>query len=177
MQARLLVTIAIVSFTLTIRAEDWPQFRGPGGSGISESANPPIGFGPASNLVWKVPVPSGYSSPVVTGDRIFLTALNDGRLDTLAIHRKDGRVLWRQRALPDNQIVSHDPAGPSPASPTPVTDGKFIYVFFGAVGVIAYDLDGIEQWRYALAKPDVAAGSSPILVNDKLIIRCDTEKG
>src|SRR5262245_35835027 len=147
MRARFFVAILIVSFAINTRAEDWPQFRGPGGRGVSETAKPPIVFGQASNLVWKVAVPSGYSSPVVAGERVVLTALNEGRLETLAFHRKDGRLLWRERALPEKEIVSHNLEGPSPASPTPVTDGNFVYVFFGACGVIAYDLDGHERWR------------------------------
>jgi len=177
MRTRFFVTIVIVTLAVNTRAEDWPQFRGPGGRGVSETANPPIVFGQGSNLVWKGAVPSGYSSPVVEGERVFLTALNEGRLETLAFHRKDGRLLWRERALPEKEIVSHNLEGPSPASPTPVTDGNFVYVFFGACGVIAYNLDGHEQWRQPLTNSDVTAGSSPILIQDKLIIRCDREGG
>ena len=147
---------------LTARGEDWPQFRGPGGRAVSETATPPIGFGPSSNLLWKVAIPEGISSPIVTGERIFLTAPTE----TIALDRKDGRILWR-RPLG---------SGGNPR-PTPVTDGKSIYVFFGSIGVISYDLDGQEQWRQPIAKPDSNATASPILIDDKLIIVCDQDTG
>jgi len=147
---------------LTARGEDWPQFRGPGGRGFSETATPPIGFGPSSNLLWKVAIPEGISSPIVTGERIFLTTPTE----TIALDRKDGRILWRR------------PLGSGGnARPTPVTDGKSVYVFFGSIGVIAYDLDGQEQWRQPIAKPDSNATASPILIDDKLIIVCDQDTG
>jgi outer membrane protein assembly factor BamB len=147
---------------LTARGEDWPQFRGPGGRAVSETATPPIGFGPSSNLLWKVAIPEGISSPIVTGERIFLTTPTE----TIALDRKDGRILWR-RPLG---------SGGNPR-PTPVTDGKSVYVFFGSIGVIAYDLDGQEQWRQPIAKPDSNATASPILIDDKLIIVCDQDTG
>jgi outer membrane protein assembly factor BamB len=147
---------------LTARGEDWPQFRGPGGRAVSETATPPIGFGPSSNLLWKVAIPEGISSPIVTGERIFLTAPTE----TIALDRKDGSILWR-RPLG---------SGGNPR-PTPVTDGKSVYVFFGSIGVIAYDLDGQEQWRQPIAKPDSNATASPILIDDKLIIVCDQDTG
>jgi outer membrane protein assembly factor BamB len=146
----------------TAPGEDWPQFRGPGGRAVSETATPPIGFGPSSNLLWKVAIPEGISSPIVTGERIFLTAPTE----TIALDRKDGSILWR-RPLG---------SGGNPR-PTPVTDGKSVYVFFGSIGVIAYDLDGQEQWRQPIAKPDSNATASPILIDDKLIIVCDQDTG
>jgi hypothetical protein len=115
MRLRLLLSIAVSLCVFTARSEDWPQFRGPGGRAVSETATPPIGFGPSSNLLWKVAIPEGISSPIVTGERIFLTAPDE----TLALDRKDGRILWR-RPLG---------SGGNPR-PTPVTDGKFLYVFF-----------------------------------------------
>ena len=154
--------MAISLCMLTARGEDWPQFRGPGGRAVSETATPPIGFGPSSNLLWKVAIPEGISSPIVTGERIFLTAPTE----TIALDRKDGRILWR-RPLG---------SGGNPR-PTPVTDGKSVYVFFGSIGVISYDLDGQEQWRQPIAKPDSNATASPILIDDKLIIVCDQDTG
>jgi outer membrane protein assembly factor BamB len=147
---------------LTARGEDWPQFRGPGGRAVSDTATPPIGFGPSSNLLWKVAIPEGISSPIVTGERVFLTAPTE----TIALDRKDGRILWR-RPLG---------SGGNPR-PTPVTDGESVYVFLGSIGVISYDLDGQEQWRQPIAKPDSNATASPILIDDKLIIVCDQDTG
>jgi outer membrane protein assembly factor BamB len=162
MRPRLLLSIAICLCVFTARGEDWPQFRGPGGRAVSETATPPIGFGPSSNLLWKVVIPEGISSPIVTGERIFLTAPDE----TIALDRQDGRILWR-RPLG---------SGGNPR-PTPVTDGKSVLVFFGSIGVISYDLDGQEQWRQPIAKPDSNATASPILIDDKLIIVCDQDTG
>jgi len=78
---------------------NWPQFRGPGGRAVSDTANPPLGFGPSSNVLWKVAAGSGFSSPIVSGERIFLTAAIDGKLDVLCFSRKDGHVLWRKQVL------------------------------------------------------------------------------
>jgi outer membrane protein assembly factor BamB len=185
MRLRLLLSIAISLFVFTVRGEDWPQFRGPGGRAVSETATPPIGFGPSSNLLWKVEIPGGpggVSSPVVTGQRIFLTAEAAREsevfpltgepifpaaepaksIHAIALDRKDGRILWKRNLGKE-----------ATATPTPVTDGKFVYVYFGSI--IAYDLDGQEQWRQPIAKPDVNASASPILIDDKLIIVCDRE--
>ena len=186
MRLRLLLSIAISVCLFTARGEDWPQFRGPGGRAVSETATPPIGFGPSSNLLWKVAIPEGVSSPAVTGERIFITALTAKKVDTLpltgelnflapdtakkietlALDRKDGRILWRRNL-----------GNEGTPTPTPVTDGKSVFVFFGSIGVIAYDLDGQEQWRHPIAKPDFSASASPILIDDKLIIVCDQDTG
>jgi outer membrane protein assembly factor BamB len=155
---------------------DWPQFRGPGGNAISDTAVPPIGFGPSSNLIWKVPLPLGYSSPVVAGERIFVTSDQAG-LEILALNRKDGRMLWRQPALSEKSDPNKNTNRSGRAASTPVTDGVFVYAFFGTVGLIAYDLDGTEQWRRPLLKPDPEISASPIIIDDKIIIVCDVGYG
>src|SRR5207244_5060604 len=76
----------------------WPQFRGPGGSGIADGQKPPVKFGPDKNVKWKVPVPSGLSSPVVASDKLVLTAFDGGKLYTIAYHRADGQEAWRAAA-------------------------------------------------------------------------------
>ncbi|HUS36230.1 MAG TPA: PQQ-binding-like beta-propeller repeat protein [Verrucomicrobiae bacterium] len=168
---------AAVSLWFQARAEDWPQFRGPGGLGISQTAKPPIHFDPTTNVLWKVTVPTGNSSPVVTGQKIFLTAVNEGRLETICFDRKNGKVLW-SRPAPSHKLEPTHRLG-SPATPTPVTDGTNVYSFFGSFGVVAYDLDGKEVWRQPIATPVVEFGTSasPILIDNKLIILCDQDLG
>ena len=177
MKSPILCAVASACITLVLSAEDWPQFRGPGGRAVSESANPPISFGQSSNVVWKVAIPPGYSSPVVTGQRIVLTALNNGWLETICLNRKDGQILWRKVAPVDKTKITSDSDDAGPATPTPVTDGKSVYIHFGAFGVIAYDLDGNERWRQPLTTPDLQARASPILVGDWLIVLLDRESG
>src|SRR5262249_41401900 len=72
----------------------WPRFRGPNGSGISDDAKPPVEFGPDKNVKWKVPTPSGLSSPIVAGDNLVITAFDDGKLYTVAYSRRDGKESW-----------------------------------------------------------------------------------
>src|SRR5262245_1616003 len=88
---------ALLSFACAQAAEpSWPQFRGPGGLGVADPSNPPVHFGPAENVLWKVPMTPGHSSPCVWGDRIFLTTFHDGALETLCLNRTDGSTVWRQ---------------------------------------------------------------------------------
>src|SRR6266436_893612 len=76
----------------------WPQFRGPNSSGVSESASPPIEFGPGTNQLWKISSPPGASSPCIWSDRIYLTAFESGKLVTLCYTRSDGTLLWKGAA-------------------------------------------------------------------------------
>src|SRR4051794_32926734 len=81
-------------------AEDlpaWPRFRGPNGSGIATDEKPPIEIGPDTNVKWKVPVPEGLSSPIIVGNKLVLTALDNGELYTLAYNRADGSEAWRAK--------------------------------------------------------------------------------
>ncbi len=177
MHLRHLLTLLLSSLTTAAIAEDWPQFRGPGGRAVSATATPPISFGPTNNVAWKVAVPLGYSSPIVTGQRIFLTAETDAGLETLGLDRRDGRIVWQQKVVMKKRDESEDSGGTGPAAPTPATDGKSVFVLFGTFGLIAYDLEGQEQWRQRLAKPNHVASGSLILINDMLILVCDQNSG
>src|SRR5437762_7446153 len=73
----------------------WPQFRGPDGSGVADGQKPPVELGPDKNVKWKIPAPGGLSSPVVAGDKLVITAFEDGKLYTIAYRRADGQEAWR----------------------------------------------------------------------------------
>jgi outer membrane protein assembly factor BamB len=158
-------------------AEDWPQFRGVNAAGVAEETGLPVQFGPSSNVVWKTPIPKGLSSPSIAGDRILLTGVEDERLFTFALDRDTGRVLWRREAprprRQDLQEQNH------PASPTPATDGKRVYVFFADFGLLSYGPDGEELWRLPLGpfNNPFGHGSSPILVGDLVLQVCDQDDG
>ena len=178
MTPKVLAVCLLVAPSVVAAAEvSWSQFRGPNCQGIAERDKPPIEFGPETNLVWKTSIPSGLSSPCIHGNRIFLTALESNKLITLGIERTTGKILWRQIA-PAEKIESAHSAG-SPASSTPVTDGKNVYAYFGSFGLLAYDLDGREQWRNPLDVGMVinGTGTSPVLINDRLIVVCDQQEG
>src|SRR5262245_13456495 len=140
---RFVIACLALSLTLPIRAADWPQFRGPAGSGVADDQKPPVKFGPTENLAWKVPVPPGASSPVVVGDRIILTAFENDKLLTICYSRTDGKELWRAEAKA-KKIEDFHPVEGTPAAPTPASDGKKVVVYFGSCGLICYDLEGKE---------------------------------
>ncbi len=157
-------------------AAHWPQFRGPDGTGIAEGSELPVRFGEA-NLLWKREVPQGHSSPVIAGDRIFLTAYEEERLLVLAMERDTGEVLWiREAPRPRRE---HFQRTHGPASPSPVTDGESVYVFFGDFGALSFDFAGNERWRRPMG-PFInqnGHGSSPILADGKLLVVCDQQVG
>jgi len=168
----------LLSVLAFLMQNDWPQFRGPNASGISEDANLPVSFGPEENVSWKTPVPMGNSSPVVAGDRIYITGFEKERLLTVAFDRKAGRVLWQREApRPRKQIIERPSNGPASASP--VSDGQNVYVFFQDFGLLAYGPDGKELWRMPLGpfNNPFGHGASPILAGNTLLMNIDQDTG
>jgi outer membrane protein assembly factor BamB len=156
-------------------ASEWSQFRGPNASGVSEETNLPVEFGPDKNVVWKTPIPPGHSSPSIGADRIFLTAVEQEKLFTIALDRASGRILWRREVpRPRKQELQEQN---SPVSGTPVTDGENAYAFFADFGLLAYGPDGNELWRMPLGpfNNPFGHGASPILAGDMLLMACDQD--
>ncbi len=157
----------------------WPQFRGPGGSGVAEGQKPPVQFGPDKNVKWKIAVPSGVSSPIIAGDILVITAFDAGKLYTVAYNRANGSEAWRKEA-PAKKIEPFYKKGGSPAASTPATDGKRIYSYFGSCGVICYDLAGKELWKFEMPMAEIGGGfgtgTSPIVVDGTIIIVRDELK-
>jgi outer membrane protein assembly factor BamB len=174
-----LVGVGLVSSALGAEPAPWPQFRGPGGSGVADEQKPPTQLGPDKNVAWKVAVPPGMSSPVVVGDKLVLTAFEGGKLLTLAYSRADGKELWRKEA-PAAKLEVFAKNYSSPAASTPATDGERVVVYFGSCGLICYDLAGTELWKYELppAETDGAFGSgtSPVVADGKAVLVRDTAK-
>ena len=155
----------------------WSRFRGPNGSGVGDSDNLPVEIGPDRNVIWKTAVPEGYSSPVLTPDRIFLTAFENNRLLTIALDRATGRELWRREA-PRPRVERLDPRN-SPAAPSPTVDDARVYVFFAEFGLLAYDFDGNEAWRVPLGPFDnlYGMGASPVVFGGLVLLVCDQRTG
>jgi len=173
---RLTLTLPVLTAML-LAASDWPQFRGPNASGVSGETRLPTEFGPDRNVVWKTALPSGHSSPAIAGDKIFLTAVENEKIFTIALNRATGQILWRREA-PRPRKQEHKPEN-SPASPTPATDGRNVYAFFADFGLLAYGPDGNELWRMALGpfSNPFGHGASPILSGDTLLMVCDQDIG
>ena len=159
--------------TASAAAANWPQFRGPNTSGVSDDGRPPIHFGPDTNLLWKTAVPGGLSAPVVWGEKIFLTALENKQLITVAYDSRSGRELWRRIAPTETIEPCHQFS--SPAASTPCTDGQHVYAYFGSFGVVAYDFAGKEIWRHPFERlpSEYGTASSPILAGGQLILQRD----
>ena len=151
---------------------DWPQFRGPNGAGVSADLGAPIEFGPGNNELWRVPCPEGHSSPCIVGDRIFLTTY-DAESNELAVvchDRTTGAVRWRH-PIAATQIEKGHPSF-SPASSTPAADAEFVVAYFGSVGLVCLDHDGVRVWELPLPLAKSYGGNaiSPIIVGDRVIL-------
>jgi outer membrane protein assembly factor BamB len=181
---------------------DWPQFRGAKVDGLAEGKTLPDTWSPTENVVWKVDLPGwGWSSPVIWGKRIFVTAaVHDGPRDkmfaggypggfvkptnehrwmTYCLDFDTGKMLWQREA--------HKGAPPQPrhprnsyASETPVTDGERVYAYFADIGIFCYDMDGKPVWEKRLQDYPVrggwGTGTSPVLHKDGLYLVNDNEK-
>jgi len=152
----------------------WPQFRGPNGSGVADDdAAPPVKFGIAK---WKTALPVGHSSPVVWGERIFLTTF-DKKLELVCLSARNGAILWRQVApvtqFEETHVVSN------PATASPAVDHERVYAYFSSYGAMAFSHDGEALWTAPLAMPKThhGSGASPVLAGDLLIINHDAMSG
>ncbi len=187
----------------TNRWSHWPQWRGPLANGVAPNANPPIEWSEKKNVRWKVALPGrGHASPIVFGDRVYVTAaapigeaqkpVHDsapGVHDSLpvtrtnqylvmALSRSDGRVLWKKVVREEWPHEGGHETG-SPASNSPVTDGEFLYAFFGSRGLYCLDTNGVLKWQKDLGQMQTlhahGEGSSPVLHGDTLIVNWDHE--
>lgn len=180
----------IVILAACSAAADWPRFRGPNGAGAAEAGPLPTDLADPANVAWKTSLPAGHSSPIVSGDRLYLTGAEGGgrvdagrgkvideggRLWTIAVDRRNGELLWKREA-PRPRMERYQPTN-SPASPSPAADASGVYVFFGDFGLLAYSPDGEERWRLPLGPFNNVNGhgSSPILVDDLLVLVCDQD--
>ena len=156
---------------------NWSRFRGPNGTGISDTTGLPADFGPEKHVVWKTAVPGGHSSPVLTATHIFMTGIEGNTLLVFAHDRATGKQLWR-REVPRRQSGRLENVN-GPASPSPVTDGSSVYAFFQDFGLIAFTVDGKERWRMPLGPFNMfyGFGASPILVNDLVVLPVDQDTG
>jgi outer membrane protein assembly factor BamB len=149
----------------------WPQFRGPNSSGLGEG-RPPVHFGPDQNVLWKIALGPGLSSPIIWEGRMFLTEYDraNKQLATLCIDRRTGKILWRRTIAPEQIEKVH--ALSSPAGSTPATDGERVYVYFGSYGLVCYDLNGNKKWEVRLPLPENPYGAvaSPIVAGDLLVL-------
>jgi hypothetical protein len=155
------------------RADNWPAWRGPTGQGQSAEKNLPVKWSATRNVKWKVPLPdAGNSTPVVWGDKVFLTQATDGgkKRSLWCLSRKDGSKLWEKTVEYAGKEPKHDTNTYCAASPA--TDGERVVVSHGSAGVYCYDLDGNELWNRNLGTCIHIWGNaaSPVIHKDLVVL-------
>ncbi len=184
--------------------ENWPHWRGPHHNGISDSIGLPMKWSLTENIVWKIPLPSwSAATPIIWGDRIFITSPSESepkpeppaqnqpeqkqeqrrprrpgldpggpKLFLICISKKDGQILWQRELDDKNQIHRKQ----NDATPSPVTDGKHVWVVTGTGKVTAFDMEGKQIWKKDLQQEygpfghNWGYGSSPLLHDGSLIV-------
>jgi outer membrane protein assembly factor BamB len=185
-----LIPLLIGLLACSACAEDWPQYRGPGGQGISHVKNLPTTWSDTKNLTWKTALPgAGSSSPIALGNRLYVTCYsgygsgveNPGTLDDLRMHLicldgRNGTLIWNTPIKPtlpeEKRIRDH-----GYTAQTPATDGKHLYCFFGKTGVIKFDLQGKQLWQTSVGSDTHGwgSGTSPVLYKDLVIVNASVE--
>jgi outer membrane protein assembly factor BamB len=190
MSMKFALTLALPFLIVGIApAGDWPQFRGPNGTGVAADTELPATWSPKENVRWKAEVPGrSVASPVVVGDRVYVTAASGVRgeqienlnnLHVLCIDAGNGKQLWQRKLKATGNTGSHPKS--SMAAPTPVANADGVFVLFATADLAAFDRDGNLKWYRSLTGDypkianQVGMASSPILWNDTLIVPMDSD--
>jgi outer membrane protein assembly factor BamB len=160
----------------------WTHWRGPSEQGYADG-DVPLVWSETKNVLWKTKLPAaGHSSPIIYGDRIYLTGSDESGSEryVFCVRRSDGKVLWERTAV-TKQPREATHAWNGYASASCATDGKYVYAFFGTPGVFCYDADGTLVWKKKLgiftSKAGWGHGASPYLYGDTVILNCDNDGG
>lgn len=170
---------------------DWPRFRGPNGSGIATGAQPPTTWSDTQNVKWKTELPGpGTSSPIVVGERVFLTCwtgygATKGKSslsrELVCVDRASGKVKWAKSIAGESPADQFDGYLPEHgyASHTPASDGDKVFVYFGRGGAAAFDLEGKQLWHVKLGnsanQKNWGSAASPVLYKDTVILTASEE--
>src|SRR4051812_37298304 len=176
------VTLWVLSLTAGARAGDWPQFRGPGGTGVADETGVPTRWGPDENIRWKADLPGrGISSPVVARGKVYVTACTGAlqdRLHVLCFDSATGKRLWERQLWATGNTFCHPKT--CMAAPTPATDGERVYALFATGDLVCLDAGGNLLWYRALARDfprvsnQVGMAASPVLWQDVLLVPMET---
>lgn len=173
MKGTVAVGVLLAGLGRAASAENWPQWRGPQLNGVSREANLPLRWTQQENVAWKLALPGrSGSTPIVWGDRIFLNVAEGDEIALWTLDRQSGQVLWKKRLGGGNQTVRKH----NMSSPSPVTDGKTVWVLTGTGVLKAFDFTGRELWMRDLQKDygpfglNHGYGSSPLLFAGSLFI-------
>jgi len=182
MKPLLLLSLSLALPLSSLRA-DWLNFRGPAGSGFDPDMATTVGELAEKTLAWKAALPGrGLGSPIVVGDKVFLTAASgpeQQQLHVLCLSAKDGTPLWDRRFWATGRTMSHSKT--NVAAPTPTSDGERIYALYSSNDLVCVDLDGDLVWMrgltldYPNASNSLGMASSPIVVGDTLVAQIEND--
>lgn len=161
----------LTAFPRGLFAENWPQWRGPLGTGVAFEKQLPTQWGAAQNVRWKTPLPErGNSTPIIWGNRVFVTQARGADRLVLCLDRTDGKILWEKGTTYNAPEAFH--ATNTPCASSPVTDGKVVVANFGSAGVFAFDFEGNMLWQIDLGKVTHHWGyaASPVLDNERCYV-------
>lgn len=167
--------LLLLLLSVSVLAQDWPEFRGPGGQGHSTERNLPLVWSETKNVKWKAALPGkGWSSPAIQGERIWLTTEENKALRLLCVNRNTGALLYNIELFRLKSAGALH-AKNSLASPTPILEGDKVYVHFGAHGTACLTQAGEIVWKTKLDYDNGqhGPGGSPVLYDDLLIVNCD----
>jgi len=171
------VCLLILSLADLVHAENWPQWRGPGGDGVSKETNLPTHWSSTENIAWSLPLPGmGGSTPIVWGQHIFLTSADAQDNLWLLCISTVGKELWR-RKLGNDRFRHRMRQEGNGASPSPSTDGKHVWAFVGSGDFACFDFDGKEIWkfnaqeRYGKFQIQYGMHTTPLLYGDRLYLQ------
>jgi outer membrane protein assembly factor BamB len=171
---QVLVVVLLCHVAAVLRADPWPQWRGPSLNGVSAETNLPVQWSKTTNVTWKMALPAfSGSTPIVWGDRIFLSVAEGSDLFLWCVDRNRGAVQWKQRLGGGNTKMMKQ----NMSSPSPVTDGKHVWVMTGTGILKGFDFDGRELWTRDIQRDYGRFGlnwgyaSSPLLYEDGLYLQ------
>jgi outer membrane protein assembly factor BamB len=175
--------VALLTLTSFATAADWRQFRGNDTTGVSEEESLPVKWSATENIAWKMALPGrGLSSPIIVGDRIFVTCSSGYRQDRLHVicfSAADGSLVWERQFTATGRTMSHSKT--CNAAPTPTSDGKRIFALYSSNDLVCLDLDGNLLWYRGLTfdHPNVSnslgMASSPVVVGDTLVAQVEND--
>ena len=173
-QACLFLLVALITTTSGFAGNDWPHWRGPDHNGVSEETDLPVRWSTTENIHWKLDLPGrSGSTPIITGDRMFVNVTQGGQIGLWAVDRQNGEVLWTTHLGDGNQRLMKG----NRANPSPVTDGESLWVMSGHGLLRRFDMDGNEIWMRDIQQDHGTwdllwgYGSSPLLYQDSLFIQ------
>jgi outer membrane protein assembly factor BamB len=185
----LIITNSALSQTVDFES-NWPNWRGPLANGIAPKSDPPVSWSETTNIRWRTAIPGkGFSTPIVWDKYVFVTTAipKEGVPEltmmpyifkVIALNRADGKILW-EKTVADEEVEDRIHQTASHVSSSPVTDGKYLYAYFGSRGLFCLDFKGSIIWKRDFGqmqkRSNFGEGSSPALYGNKIVVQWDHE--